>query len=288
MENKKSIVHRIFFSTAIKIILGFVACIVAIGLTQWGANSFLKKVGITNSGMIAQVLSSIVVLFVYLLLYKSYEKKSAVELGFHGLGKNLMLGIGLGVALQSLTILVMYLNGNYEIVSVNPILSMIPAFVMAFSSGVSEEILFRGILFRLIENKLGSYLALVISALLFGFLHFGNPNSSFINALGLAIQAGLLLGAAYMYTRSLWLPIGLHFAWNFTQAGIYGANVSGHEIGSSIFTSIIDGNKWITGGEFGPEGSIQATLFCLVVTIILLYWCHQKGHIIAPYWKEQA
>ena len=83
---------------------------------------------------------------------------------------------------------------------------------MAFTSAIFEEILFRGILFRVIEDKLGSYLSLLISALIFGFLHIANPNSSFVTEVGLAIQAGLLLGSAYIYAKNLWFPIAIHFA----------------------------------------------------------------------------
>ncbi len=124
----------------------------------------------------------------------------------NGLFKSLTIGIILGVLLQSLTILVIYLKGGYSIVSINPILFLVPPFAMAFTSAIFEEILMRGIVFRITEEKLGSYFALFISAILFGAMHLGNPNSSLTAALGLAIQAGLLLASAYIYSRNLWFP----------------------------------------------------------------------------------
>jgi len=157
---------------------------------------------------------------------------------------------------------------------------------MAVTAAIFEEILLRGIFFRLIEEKLGSYIALLISALIFGALHLANPNSSMIAALGIAIQAGLLLGASYIYSKNLWFPIAIHFAWNFTQSGIFGASTSGNSISKSLLTSKIDGVKLITGGQFGPEGSIQATLFCLTATIILMILIHKQNKIIKPYWKK--
>lgn len=184
-----------------------------------------------------------------------------------------------------MTILVIYLKGGYSIISINPILFLIPPFAMAFSSAIFEEILFRGIIFRIIEEKLGSYIALLISAIIFGALHLTNPNSSLSAGIGLAIQAGLLLGAAYIYSRSLWFPIAIHFAWNFTQSAIFGANVSGNAMSKTLITSDINGAKWFTGGQFGPEGSIQATVFCLISTIILLILSHKKGKITKPFWK---
>src|SRR5690606_38179680 len=111
-----------------------------------------------------------------------------------------------------------------------------PPLTMAFTSAIFEEILLRGIIFRILEEKLGSYIALFISALIFGALHLANPNSSITAAVGLAIQAGLLLGAAYIYTRNLWFPIAIHFAWNFTQSAVFGANVSGGSISKTLIT----------------------------------------------------
>jgi len=197
------------------------------------------------------------------------------------------VGILLGVVLQSLTILVIYLSGGFTVISVNSILFIVPALAIAFSAAIFEEIFFRGIIFRIVEEKLGSYLALLISALIFGALHLANPNSSLIVALGLAIQAGLLLASAYIYARNLWFPIAIHFAWNFTQAGIFGAAVSGNALGKSLLTSKIEGASWITGGRFGPEGSIQATLFCLIPTVVLLILSSRQKKMISPYWKRK-
>jgi len=157
---------------------------------------------------------------------------------------------------------------------------------MAFTAAISEEILIRGILFRHLEEKLGSYIALAISALIFGALHLANPNSSLVAGIGIALQAGVLLGAAFIYSKNLWFPIALHFAWNFTQSGIFGARTSGNEMSKSFLTTKIEGSEIITGGEFGPEGSIQATLFCLIAAITLMALNVKQNKIVAPYWKN--
>src|SRR5690606_14008684 len=234
------------------------------------------------------IISSILTIVGYIYLYKYYEKRKITEFSTNGIARNLSLGILLGVVAQSLTILVIYLAGEYSIVSINPILYILPALGMAFSSAIFEEILLRGILFRIVEEKLGSYIALFISALIFGLLHLANPNSSLIAGIGLAIQAGLLLGAAYIYSRNLWFPIAIHFAWNFTQTAIYGASVSGNAMSKTLITSEISGSDWFTGGQFGPEGSIQATVFGLIASIFLLYLSHKKGNIVNPYWKTST
>lgn len=96
----------------------------------------------------------------------------------------------------------------------------------------------------------------------------------------------MLLAAAYIYSRNLWFPIAIHFAWNFTQSAIFGANVSGNALSKTLITSKIQGAEWFTGGQFGPEGSIQATLFCLIAAIILLILSHRNGNIVKPYWNK--
>ena len=164
---------------------------------------------------------------------------------------------------------------------------MLPAFSLAFSAAVFEEIVCRGVLFRLLEEKLGSYIAIVVSALIFGMLHMANPGASIWIALALALQAGVLLSVAYVYSRSLWFPIAIHFAWNFVQSGIFGANLSGNEMNVSLLTTHIEGSEWVTGGVFGIEASVQATVVCLIMSITLLVLSIKKKRIVAPWWVQK-
>lgn len=238
-------------------------------------------------GFIKGIFTVAGVVSVYIVFFRIIERRSIVEFKFEGVWKQLFYGILIGAGLQTLTILIIYLNGGYEIVSVNPVDYILQGIMMGFTSAIVEETLIRGIIYRVSEEKLGSYGALALSALLFGAMHLGNPNSSLVNSVGLAIQAGLLLGAAFIYTRRLWLPIAIHFAWNFTQSGIFGARVSGNELSKSLITAEFTGNKWITGGDFGPEGSLQATLLCLVVAVVFMILSHKKNRIIKPIWLRK-
>ena len=285
--NNRSIGQKILHFPLTKIIIGIIVVAGVFSVSKNLQGGIFQTDLLTKDviNLIVTIISTILSVIAYIYLYKFYEKRKITEFSTKGIGKNITFGILLGVILQSLTILVIYLKGGYSIVSINPILYIIPPFAMAFSSAIFEEILFRGIIFRITEEKLGSYIALIISALIFGALHLTNPNSSLIAGIGLAIQAGLLLGAAYIYSRNLWFPIAIHFAWNFTQSAIFGANVSGNVMSKTLISSKITGAEWFTGGQFGPEGSIQATVFCLIATIILLILSHKKGNIIKPYWK---
>jgi len=280
-----SIAQKVLNFSLVKILVGIIVCagIVAfaqIGLSKWLA---MTSIGKDEKMLLIGFIVALLSIGTYTLLFGFYEKRSITELSTKGLGKNLSIGILLGVLLQSLTILVIYLNKGFTVISVNSILFILPSLAMAFTSAIFEEIIFRGILFRITEEKLGSYWALLISALIFGAMHLANPHSSISAALGLAIQAGLLLGAAYIFTRNLWFPIAIHFAWNFTQSGIFGASTSGSTMGKSLLTTKIEGAEWFTGGHFGPEGSIQATLFCLVATIVLVLLSHKQHKIIKPF-----
>lgn len=288
--NNKNIAQKILHFPLTKIVIGITLIVGIFILSKKLLGEIFQADFLTEdlTNLIVNIISSILTIVGYIYLYKYYEKRKITEFSTNGIARNLSLGILLGVVAQSLTILVIYLAGEYSIVSINPILYILPALGMAFSSAIFEEILLRGILFRIVEEKLGSYIALFISALIFGLLHLANPNSSLIAGIGLAIQAGLLLGAAYIYSRNLWFPIAIHFAWNFTQTAIYGASVSGNAMSKTLITSEISGSDWFTGGQFGPEGSIQATVFGLIASIFLLYLSHKKGNIVNPYWKTST
>jgi uncharacterized protein len=285
---EESVSQKILHFPLTKIIVGLFVCSLVVGMGQLLVSKLLDLTSFDIDikdlfiGLVVGMLSIVS----YTYLFKFYENREIKEFSKVNLFKNLLIGLILGILLQSLTILVIYLKGGYSIVSINPILFLIPPLTMSFTSAIFEETLIRGIIFRVTEEKLGSYFALIISAILFGTMHLANPNSSLTAAIGLAIQAGLLLASAYIYSRNLWFPIAIHFAWNFTQSAIFGANVSGNTVSKTLITSKIEGEEWFTGGQFGPEGSIQATFFCFIVTIILLVLSHKEEKIIKPFWRK--
>jgi len=284
-----SLTQKILHFSIVKIIVGIICCAGIVSIAQFGIGKLLTPTTLAKDEkmLLIGIVVAILSIATYIFLFRNYEKRSITELSTKGLGKNLSIGILLGVVLQSLTILVIYLNKGFTVISLNSILFILPSLTMAFTSAIFEEILFRGILFRITEEKLGSYWALVISAIIFGAMHLANPHSTVLASLGLAIQAGLLLGAAYIFSRNLWFPIAIHFAWNFTQSGIFGVSTSGSNMGKSLLTTKIEGATWFTGGQFGPEGSIQATLFCLVATIVLILLSHKQHKIMKPFKRLQ-
>ena len=287
MKNK-SIKQTLLLHPVVRIILGLLVCFAAFIIVQNVVSKLLGLTGMDKDfrNLIKGIVASVAVIIAYKLFYRKIENREVTEISVKGIAKNLTFGIIVGLALQSLTVLVIYLNNGFKIVSINPVSFIIIPITVAFTVAIFEEILIRGIIFRIIEEKLGSYIALIISAIIFGGLHLINPSSSLISATCVAVEGGLLLGAAYIYSRSLWLPIAIHFAWNFMQSGILGAITSGNEKTNSLLTTQISGANIITGGEFGPEGTIQAILFCLIAAIVLMYLNVKRNKLIKPYWKK--
>jgi len=128
----------------------------------------------------------------------------------------------------------------------------------ALMAGVFEELLLRAVLFRNLEQAFGTTIALVVSAAVFGLLHSFNPGATAFSDAAIALEAGLLLALAYAVTRNLWLAIGLHAGWNFTEGSVFGAQVSGGAAGRSLIHSTLTGPSLLTGGSFGPEASVVA------------------------------
>ena len=138
--------------------------------------------------------------------------------GYRQLGQGAAIGAGLFTG----TLLLIGMFGLLHFDGVNGLGAIWPVLGISILAGVFEELVLRGVVFRWLEQKLGMWWALAISALVFGGLHFFNPGATIFSALAIALEAGVLLGLAYVATRRLWLPIGLHIAWNFTESGLFG------------------------------------------------------------------
>lgn len=278
--------QKIFNFSITKIVLALIVCLVVINLGQQIVGKLLGSTLLDKNfrNLIKGIVVSSLALLSYIIFFKYYEKRDVAELAVKGIVKNLITGTLIGFVLQALTILVVYFNGGFNVIAVNPISFILVPITVAFTIAIIEEILVRGVFFRILEEKLGSYIALIISGIIFGALHLANPNSTLLSGLCITF-AGFLLGAAFIYSRNLWFPIAIHFAWNFTQSGIFGAITSGNEKTNSLLVSKIEGSVLLTGGEFGPEGSIQATLLCLITAAFLLFLSRKQNKIVQPYWE---
>jgi membrane protease YdiL (CAAX protease family) len=223
--------------------------------------------------------------FSYRFYVRLLEKRPVSELGKFGAIKELGVGCAIGAVLMVSIILILWMLGYYQVVAISSLVVLLLPFFRAVFTGFFEEIVFRGIIFRIMNESLGSWLAVIISSLLFGFAHSGEPNATLFSSIAIALEAGILLSAVYLFTRRLWMVIGLHFAWNFTLGGIFGVAVSGKQEGG-LLQSQMDGPIILTGGEFGAETSILAVIICLLVGLYLLLKAKQRQHFISPFWRR--
>jgi hypothetical protein len=210
---------------------------------------------------------------------------SDVGFGPKHAGRDLAAGAAIGALLFALVALELFIGGFYHVLNVHPTADLAVAALLLFGGAVLEEMLFRGVIFRLVEEWTGTWIALAVSAILFGLAHAANPGATPVSSLAIALEAGILLGAAYVLTRNLWLPIGLHFAWNFFEGPIFGTQISGNSFLQDATTAQLVGPSWITGGSFGPEAGLPAIVTCAIAALVLLVAAARRGEIARPSWS---
>ena len=207
------------------------------------------------------------------LLYAAYvglvhrgERRAASELAPRALPGELATGLLIGAGMFALVFASLRLLGVYTLARGS--WSDWPRDVVQMSVvGLTEELIARAVVFRLLMRAFGAWPALIGSALLFGAAHLGNPNASATSAAATAVEAGLMLAGVYLLTGRLWMSVGVHIAWNLMQGSVFGARVSGMEETGSLFTShpVPGAPDWISGGVFGPEASVSAVIVGLAV-----------------------
>lgn len=221
--------------------------------------------------------ATVLLLILYFYGVRFFEKENAKDLKIKKLVPDILLGILVGCLFFGLVVGIMWSTGFCKISSV-PYnwQQQLSAIIIFFGVAVGEEIIFRGVVFRMIDERWNTIVALVFSALLFGFMHIINEGATWWSSFAIAIEAGLLLGAAYKYSGTLWLPIGIHWAWNYVEGNVFGFAVSGGNEGNSIFKTTVNGPELITGGSFGPEGSVIAVVVGIIFSATFLYLHYNK------------
>lgn len=253
------------------------------GTAQWVLDYLHDRPLLNIAAMIALGLGAIAV---YLAYGRLIERREVTELSTRGWVREWGIGILIGAGLLTAVALSVMLMGYYKVDGVNSVAFLLPALALAIKSGIFEELIFRGVLFQSVETILGSWVAILVSSFVFGFLHLANPGATVAGAAYISIEAGLLLSAAYMVTRRLWICIGIHMGWNFVQEGIYSSVVSGGPADQGLLKATIEGPAFWTGGTFGLELSIFALIFCTTAGAILLFMAIRRGQVIPPIWKR--
>jgi membrane protease YdiL (CAAX protease family) len=225
--------------------------------------------------IVTEAVSVVFLLLVYWLLTRAMEHRAVTEIAPREIPA-VVPGALLGLGLFSATIAILSLMGVAKIGAYTPGQTLLAAINLAVLSGVGEEIVFRGVVFRITEEAFGSLTALLVSAGFFGLIHLGNPGANAVSGVAIALEAGVLLAASYMLVRNLWLPIGLHFGWNFCEGGIFGSAVSGHAT-RGLWSTTFTGPELFTGGRFGPEASVIAVAVCAATALVMLVVASRRG-----------
>ena len=204
------------------------------------------------------------------------DQESFRSMGFYpkGFRKETMLGLALGALIMAtgFATLVFLHEIQWTGTNVEPvnILLGICLFVMV---AFTEELFLRGYILNNLMKSMNRMVALLISSAFFSLMHIFNPNFSWFSFFNILL-AGIFLGLPYIYTKSLWFPIALHFSWNFFQGTIFGFNVSGQATYSLFAQSHTSDNLW-NGGKFGFEGSALSVAFQLIA-IFGLWWYYNR------------
>ena len=208
------------------------------------------------------------------------RRRERDELRWRDAPPMLPLGVAVGATFMCVVVGSIAALGGYRIDGYHALGTLWFPLALSIWSGIVEELLFRGVVFRVIERRHGSWIALAFSAALFGAVHLMNPNASLLSAVAIALEAGLMLGACFMAFRTLWVPMGLHMAWNFVQGGVFGIAVSGQGI-EGLLASSSAGPEWLTGGDFGAEASVSAVVFGILLFAFFLARARRLGRLVS-------
>ena len=234
----------------------------------------------------ATLIASACALVLYAFAVRLGEGRQPSELALRPALKGLAVGVALGLLLMVILMAVMAVSGLYTITWVG----LVPVWgglSLAVQAAVTEELWMRALLFRLLWRAFGPLPAFALSAVVFGALHLANPGATIVAGATVTV-AGLMFCALYTLTGRLWVPIGLHLAWNFAQGSLFGASVSGGDLGSSVAHSTARDatGAWLTGGTFGPEASVVALLLISLVTVGALVLAHLTGRFVVPFGSQ--
>ena len=294
MRDEPSLARKIVLFPLVRII---------IGLGIMAGISFLTfafVLGRNISDGVAELVLAASALIGLMFVGKVIERRPSSGFGFPKKDsmRHLALGFLIGAGMLTLVVGIMFAAGWYRVAGVpnkaftgfdirtdtTSALVIVTFFFLLVA--VFEETFSRGIILRVTEEGLGSWAAVAISSFMFGAGHLGNPNSGWLPAIAITVEAGIVLGAAFLVTRDLWMPIGIHWAWNLFEGPVYGTVVSGRSF-SVLTTAKVTGPHLMTGGGFGPEAGLVAVVVGTLSGIALLIAAHRKGNIRPPSWVRK-
>lgn len=264
-------------------LLNLLLVVAVIVVSQLWLQKHFRAAGAAGAALLA-----VICLGTYIAGSKWIERRTPTELAIRHVLPELGAGMLAGLALFSSVMAILFICGVYHPFGWGTMSQLARGFGLAVLAGIVEEILFRGLLFRLSAKLIGTWGALALTAALFGAAHAVNRGATLSSSIAIAVEAGILLGATYAATKRLWLPIGLHVGWNFTEGSLFGMILSGNKMASGLIQGSLSGPRILTGGEFGPEASIIAVIVCLAAAVYFIRRTVKLQIVEPPVWTKSA
>ncbi|MGC5040367.1 lysostaphin resistance A-like protein [Streptomyces sp. DT190] len=226
------------------------------------------------------VLGALAAVAVYWLVMRRVARRSTPEITRRGAGREALLGGALGLGFVLVSALLITVFGGYSFSwAGNGFMAVVWSAVMVqIGTAVTEELLFRGLALQALEHLWGSRAAIVITGMFFGIAHLGAPGADAWSALAIAVEAGVMLGAAFLWRRNIWFVVGLHFAWNTTEQ-LLGIPVSGHT-SEGLFTVDVHGSDLLTGGGFGLEAALVPVVIGASLAVGMFVLARRGGRLL--------
>lgn len=268
-----AIIFSVIVAIALSIVLGL--ALILLNLTSE------KRELILENYLINALLGQAAVLIGTFWAFRTVSKKSIKDLGLH-IRKDsiyqLVFGLIFGAVSISLVFVILNLTGHIKITisEFNFSTDLLTGLVIFLLVGFSEEIFFRGYVMNALEQMQRPWVVILLSSFIFAIAHIANPNLSVLGILNICF-VGVLFALMYVKTKSLWMPIGYHITWNYFQGNIWGLPVSGLDI-KGLFASEIIQEDILSGGAFGPEGGMIATMVIALGFFVLNSWSKRRSN----------
>jgi membrane protease YdiL (CAAX protease family) len=281
-EDEGSLLQRIVDFPLVAMVIALAAVLVPAGLVAGLFEKTLPSSPLSGRLAVAAVMVASYKLVVPHLGTRHHDDLSGPRPIFQ-----LFLGLAVGGAVFATIVGAAALAGVYRILGAGDTSNLLASIVgAAVFPAIAEEIIFRAILFRWIEVFAGSWAALILSSLLFGLSHVANPNADLISTIGIMLEGGILLGAAYMLTRRLWFPMGIHASWTLTQGEVFDVPVSGTD-SHGLIDAKLQGPALLTGGGFGLEASLISIIIGTAAGLAILWLAVRSGRLVQPWWVRR-
>ena len=236
-----------------------------------------NEVPVSTAAIVFYFVAITWVLFISWICLHFVDQVDFSSLGFflhRRWARDIGVGFGLSFVMIGLVVLIQSLGGGttikvYPTPALEAFYEVLGALLLFGVSASFEEILFRGYPLQTLLRSIPPAAAVVISALIFAIAHSNNPSPTLLSTAN-TFLAGIWLGVAYLKTRTLWFPTGLHIGWNWTMGALYGLPVSGlHVPARPLLVAESAEPVWLTGGVYGPEGGVATTLVLLCGTFVI-------------------